>query len=209
MRAVSLGTQRRGLRVSKVEPETIRSRESRIHPRRKARPCVRTLPHFEEHRSCGTFVDHDEGPESHLSWSVEVMHQLPPGQAPGTSGYQLRSMSQQRRSESCKQELRSSRTRYALTGTHVQVKCQSCHLPQPDGTPKYVGIRFDNCSACHKDVHQGEFKQTCQSCHNTGGWKRTTFIREFDHSKTKFTLVGKHLEVACDTAIKAGISRLR
>lgn len=97
-----------------------------------------------------------------------------------------------------------SKTHYTLTGAHAQVKCQSCHLPQPDGTPKYVGLRFDGCAACHKDVHQGEFKQTCQSCHNTSGWKRTAFIQEFDHSKTKFALAGKHLAIACDTCHKGG-----
>jgi hypothetical protein len=97
-----------------------------------------------------------------------------------------------------------AKTRYPLTGAHAQVKCQSCHVAQADGAVKYVGLRFDTCDSCHKDVHHGEFKQNCQSCHTTGGWKQTAFVREFDHSKTKFALAGKHLNVACDTCHKGG-----
>jgi hypothetical protein len=97
-----------------------------------------------------------------------------------------------------------SKTRYPLTGEHAKVKCQSCHLSQTDGTLKWVGLRFDGCAACHKDVHQGAFQQTCQTCHNTGSWKRTAFIQEFDHSKTKFALAGKHLTVTCDICHRGG-----
>ncbi len=98
-----------------------------------------------------------------------------------------------------------AKTRYPLTGAHAQVKCQSCHLPQADGKVKYVGLRFDGCEACHKDVHRGAFSsKPCQSCHSTGGWKQTAFVREFDHSKTKFALVGKHSSLACSTCHKAG-----
>lgn len=63
--------------------------------------------------------------------------------------------------------------------------------------PKYVGLKFDRCAACHDDVHKGEFKQTCESCHSTVSWKRTNYITEFDHSKTKYPLQGKHQEVSC------------
>jgi hypothetical protein len=97
-----------------------------------------------------------------------------------------------------------SKTRYPLTGAHAQVKCQSCHAPQPDGSVKYAGLKFDSCDSCHKDVHRGEFKQSCESCHTTGSWKQTAFLREFDHSKTKFALAGKHLTVACDTCHRGG-----
>ena len=92
-----------------------------------------------------------------------------------------------------------AKTRYPLTGAHAQVKCASCHTVQAGGAAKYAGLRFETCDSCHRDVHHGEFKQSCQSCHNTGSWKQTAFVREFDHSKTKFALAGKHLAVACDS----------
>ncbi|ABF39477.1 cytochrome c family protein [Candidatus Koribacter versatilis Ellin345] len=109
------------------------------------------------------------------------------------------------RSWSAASRIDHAKTRYPLTGAHAQVKCQSCHVPQADGKVKYVGLRFDGCESCHKDVHQGEFSnRACQSCHSTGGWKQTSFAREFDHSKTKFMLAGKHAEVACNACHRAG-----
>jgi cytochrome c7-like protein len=94
-----------------------------------------------------------------------------------------------------------SRTRYPLTGVHQQVACQKCHLPGADGRPKYVGLWFSTCNACHTDPHRGTFAGTCQSCHSTGGWKRVSAAavsERFDHSRTKFPLLGKHADVRCD-----------
>jgi hypothetical protein len=94
-----------------------------------------------------------------------------------------------------------SRTRYPLTGLHAQVACQKCHLPGADGKPKYVGLEFDRCSACHSDPHRGTMAGTCESCHNTGGWKRVSMqavSAKFDHSKTAYPLLGKHVSVRCE-----------
>ena len=88
-----------------------------------------------------------------------------------------------------------SKTKFALTGLHRQVTCQKCHAPGADGVPKYVGLKFDRCAACHNDPHRGEFKQGCESCHSTSTWKQSSFVAQFDHSKTKYPLAGKHLEV--------------
>lgn len=95
-----------------------------------------------------------------------------------------------------------SKTKFVLTGAHVEVGCQKCHTPGPTGQPRWEGIRFESCNACHADVHHGEFKQSCESCHNTATWKRTSFAGQFDHSKTKFPLLGKHLGLQCDTCHK-------
>jgi len=100
-----------------------------------------------------------------------------------------------------------SRTRYPLTGLHQQVACQKCHLPGTDGKPKYVGLTFSTCSSCHTDPHHGTFAGSCQSCHNTGGWKRVSAAlvsERFDHAKTKFPLLGKHVEVRCDQCHAGG-----
>ena len=93
-----------------------------------------------------------------------------------------------------------SKTRYPLTGLHAQVTCQKCHTPGPDNKPRYTGIAFGKCSDCHSDPHRGSFSQGCQACHNTGGWKKvsTQAVSErFDHSTTKYPLLGKHATVEC------------
>ena len=93
-----------------------------------------------------------------------------------------------------------SKTHYPLTGLHAQVACEKCHTPGPDNKPRYAGIAFGQCSDCHADPHHGTFKQTCQTCHNTAGWKKVLTARlseNFDHSKTKYPLLGKHLQVSC------------
>jgi hypothetical protein len=98
------------------------------------------------------------------------------------------------------QQFDHSKTRYPLTGLHAPVKCEKCHTPAPDGLPRYTGLIFDRCAACHADVHKGAFSNPCQSCHTTSGWKKivTTKVEElFDHSKTKYPLTGKHAQVGC------------
>ena len=94
-----------------------------------------------------------------------------------------------------------SKTRYPLTGLHQQVKCEKCHTPAADGAPRYRGLPFGKCDDCHADPHKGSFAgKTCQSCHNTSGWKKvsnTGLSNNFDHSKTKYPLLGKHATVEC------------
>ncbi len=90
-----------------------------------------------------------------------------------------------------------SRTQYPLTGAHQQVKCESCHTPGPNGQARYAGLPFASCSDCHRDPHNGSFKQSCETCHTTTSWKRSRFAETFDHAKTSFPLLGKHAEVQC------------
>lgn len=97
-----------------------------------------------------------------------------------------------------------SKTRFALTGAHIRVDCEKCHTPVAGEAPKFVGLRFQQCSSCHADVHKGAFNQTCETCHNTSAWKQTTFATRFDHSKTAYPLLGKHLELDCNTCHRAG-----
>ncbi len=91
-----------------------------------------------------------------------------------------------------------SKTRYPLTGQHVQVACEKCHKPDtPGGPARYKDMKFALCIDCHSDPHRGSFKQRCQDCHTTAGWKRLTSGFNFDHSTTKYPLTGKHATVAC------------
>ncbi len=93
-----------------------------------------------------------------------------------------------------------SKTRFPLTGMHAPVACEKCHTPGPDNKPRYTGLAFGKCSDCHADPHKGAFPQGCSSCHSTAGWKKistSVLSQNFDHSKTKFPLLGKHASVNC------------
>lgn len=91
-----------------------------------------------------------------------------------------------------------SKTRYPLTGVHIQVACEKCHKPDvPGGPARFRGIHFASCLDCHLDPHKGSFKQRCEDCHSTAGWKKILPGNSFDHSKTKYPLLGEHLKVNC------------
>jgi len=93
-----------------------------------------------------------------------------------------------------------SKTKYPLTGGHVAVNCQKCHAQAADGMPRYIGLKFGRCADCHTDPHHGAFKQSCEECHTTAGWKKTSsLVAKFDHSSTKYPLEGKHAQVNCET----------
>jgi hypothetical protein len=95
-----------------------------------------------------------------------------------------------------------SKTRFVLTGEHARVACEKCHKPQ-EQNPKLiqlVGISSSNCTDCHRDPHHGAFQARCESCHTTAGWKQISEARvnsHFDHSRTKYPLLGKHAKVRC------------
>ena len=91
-----------------------------------------------------------------------------------------------------------SKTRYPLTGLHIQVACEKCHKPDvPGGPARFKDMKFGTCTACHLDPHHGEFKESCEHCHTTASWKKLPTTFEFDHSKTKYPLLGKHATVSC------------
>jgi hypothetical protein len=83
-----------------------------------------------------------------------------------------------------------AKTDFPLTGKHETVKCDRCHTEglQVKETPK-------ECVACHKkdDDHRGKLGTQCAQCHTPSDWKKF----RFDHSKTKYPLVGKHQDVPC------------
>ena len=103
-----------------------------------------------------------------------------------------------------RQNFDHSKTRFQLTGEHRYVLCKSCHTAGADGQTRYAGLAFANCSDCHRDPHKGEFKQGCDFCHTTFSWKKSNFAGTFDHSKTNFPLVGKHLDVPCGSCHQGG-----
>jgi Cytochrome c7 and related cytochrome c len=90
------------------------------------------------------------------------------------------------------------KTPYPLTGEHRTVACYSCHTQKMSDakTINYTGLVFSSCASCHADPHKGAFKEACSTCHTTETFFRVTG-GSFDHSKTKFPLLGKHAEVKC------------
>ena len=78
-------------------------------------------------------------------------------------------------------------TKYPLRGKHAAVKCTDCH-----GGDLYNDKLKEDCISCHKkdDKHKGTLGEKCENCHIEKDWKDTA--NRFDHSKTKFPLLGKH-----------------
>lgn len=102
-----------------------------------------------------------------------------------------------------------SKTRYALTGKHLYVDCIKCHVIEKRNNKdfqKFNNLNFNNCSSCHTDVHKGNFGNDCKSCHSTSGFNLIN-QSAFDHSRTKFPLIGKHKLVKCNDCHKGGLSQ--
>jgi hypothetical protein len=98
-----------------------------------------------------------------------------------------------------------AKTSYPLTGRHVGLACAKCHptittpaRDDPDNRSfvRFNGLQYSNCSPCHNDVHQGKYGPQCATCHNTSGWTDIPAAM-FDHSKTRFPLLGLHAGLAC------------
>jgi class III cytochrome C family protein len=81
-------------------------------------------------------------------------------------------------------------TDFTLRGKHAGVKCASCHR----ANTKHRDAPSD-CQSCHRkdDKHKGGLGPKCDSCHSENSWKET----RFDHNKTKFPLLHKHITVKC------------
>jgi nitrate/TMAO reductase-like tetraheme cytochrome c subunit len=92
------------------------------------------------------------------------------------------------------------RSQFPLRGAHRAVPCSQCHL---DGkvtgksTKQFHWNGTVSCTTCHKDIHNGQFKERmtngCETCHTTDAWDEL----KFSHNTTKFPLKGKHAEIQC------------
>lgn len=83
-------------------------------------------------------------------------------------------------------------TRYALRGKHRGAACGDCHTG-----PLQKQKLASDCIGCHRqdDKHRGTLGTQCESCHSERDWKERG---RFDHGKTAFALLGKHVQVRCD-----------
>lgn len=82
-------------------------------------------------------------------------------------------------------------TKFALTGSHARLGCHTCHTARV-ATQKLA----TDCASCHRgdDVHAGNLKSTCDSCHGTERWRDDL---HFDHDLSAFPLLGMHVLVGC------------
>ena len=98
-----------------------------------------------------------------------------------------------------------SKTKFDLTGRHAQIQCSACHKGSGSAA-KVIQFKvsgpFQSCTDCHKDPHANGFGQACERCHTTGSWKQMNTGKQFDHSHTRFPLLGKHADIKCDTCHK-------
>ena len=83
-------------------------------------------------------------------------------------------------------------TKFVLKGKHIPAKCETCHKPPP--APAKLSPT-STCLTCHErdDIHKGDLGKKCEECHTESTWK----VKDFDHNKTKFPLLGKHGAVDC------------
>jgi hypothetical protein len=85
-----------------------------------------------------------------------------------------------------------AKTRFPLDGAHQRAACSACHRGG-----RYRTLSGATCETCHKDPHQGQFKQegrVCTDCHDTSAWRPAP---QFDHALTRYPLTGGHTRAAC------------
>jgi len=100
-------------------------------------------------------------------------------------------------------------SKFALKGKHVEVKCIKCHQVDTLNGVKFqhfIGVKFDNCTSCHTDVHKNRFGQDCRKCHTEESFTVVKGMDKFDHDKTRFPLKGKHQTVTCTSCHKTKIT---
>ena len=98
-----------------------------------------------------------------------------------------------------------AKARFKLAGKHKSVDCAKCHKVETVNGSKFQefrGVAFASCTNCHKDPHQNKFGQSCARCHNEESFSIIKGINNFDHSKTQYPLVDKHLNVDCKACHK-------
>ncbi len=88
---------------------------------------------------------------------------------------------------------------FKLVGAHTKVECGQCHKKTWDNgsVAQFIKMEFSTCQSCHKDPHNGKFKQECSQCHTPESWHQVK-SEQFDHSKTAFPLKDKHSKLKCE-----------
>lgn len=92
---------------------------------------------------------------------------------------------------------------FPLANAH-RIDCDRCHqgsLIVDGGVVEfkkeehtYLGLGTD-CGSCHLNVHVPSQGDDCGKCHGDEAWSPAP---EFDHGKTRYVLVGKHIKIKCE-----------
>lgn len=84
------------------------------------------------------------------------------------------------------------KTKFRLRNAHAAPKlgCDACHKDL-----KSLRKTATECVACHRkdDKHEAQLGRQCESCHTDRDWK----VPGYDHNRTRYPLLGKHIKVAC------------
>lgn len=99
-----------------------------------------------------------------------------------------------------------ARTGFPLSGKHTVLACDKCHLTtrvNGETVAKFKGTDR-KCSACHQEVHGGQFardgRTECATCHNPDGWRSLVFNHD---TQSRFKLTGAHRQLRCSACHKA------
>lgn len=92
---------------------------------------------------------------------------------------------------------------FALALPHDELACDECHSAElGDYAARFPGRDADTCSACHDDVHDGQFATgpfssgDCIACHAREHFSPHTFDLA-DHARTSLPLEGAHAPLEC------------
>ncbi len=112
----------------------------------------------------------------------------------------------------------NKQTNFTIDGKHSDLKCVSCHVPNratltsktllpqlksnKSSLYHFNELNAKTCNTCHSNPHLGVFsdkraKMSCTTCHTTDGWDLQKGEGKFDHTKTRFSLLGAHAKVEC------------
>ena len=107
-----------------------------------------------------------------------------------------------------------ARTRFALTGKHVDVPCARCHTERheratgPGGARDTMFVDFrtaratgGGCTGCHTSPHRDRARLgRCEACHTDAGWfvLPDSLRTGFNHTRTGFALTGAHELADCE-----------
>lgn len=91
----------------------------------------------------------------------------------------------------------NAESRFRLEGAHLATPCMACHPEHSvDGEPRFRIGGDRSCADCHApdDPHRGQFAgRPCEDCHAGPTFR----IASFDHDRTRYSLDGKHRDLAC------------
>ncbi len=89
-----------------------------------------------------------------------------------------------------------NKTDFQLAGAHMATPCFACHKKEENWSFREIGKK---CIDCHTDHHQSHIdkkyypESNCTNCHSENNWTEINF----NHSITKYELLGKHKNPSC------------